>query len=200
MRILPILFLSLLLPTTAQAVEAPAGQTRLDSQHVLRGSFVEDRDMPGLKGPLHSTGHFVVAPGHGLIWGMEKPFPTSTIITPTGIAQDVGGMAIKLPAKNLRHLYNMVGGALAGDWSDLESDFEITRSAANGHWQMLLVPRPDSKVVRSYESITVTGNRFVESIAMAKPDGTSDIFTFSDAVLSPAPLAAPELASFNEVR
>lgn len=196
MRILAFLLLFTLFVPTAYAITAPAGQVLIDHGKVLRGQFVEEHHMGG-KEPLRSTGHFTVAPGHGLIWGIEKPFPTSTIITPQGMAQNIGGMIMKLPVRNLEHLYDIVGGALAGDWNGLEKDFDITQSSTAGHWNMLLTPRQGMSL--PYSTITVTGGKFVETIIMTKANGNSDSFSFRDAVLSAAPLNAQESAVFGKM-
>ncbi len=192
-------FLTLFLlacPLTASAAQAPSGQAALAPGQVLRGSFVQESRMKGFNNPLQSSGHFVVAPGHGLIWNIEKPFATSTIVTPRGSIQDLGGLSVKLPIKNLRHLYDMIGGALAGDWSGLEGEYAITQSGNQAQWQMLLTPRHRTKSTLPYASITVSGGRFVENIAMMKPDGSSDRVSFADEALSTAPLAANESAAF----
>jgi len=196
-------FLALVLvifPIDVWAIEAPSGQIQIDATKVLRGRFIEQHQLPGAQAPLTSSGHFIVAPARGLIWGIERPFPTTTIVTPNGAAQDIGGMAMKLPAKNLRHLYDMVGGALAGDWNGLETDFEITSSGDGRHWQMTLTPRQNDKPKLSYARITASGGPFVENIVMTKADGSYDAFNFTDPVLSQAPLAANESAVFSEVR
>jgi len=193
-----ILFLALL-PLTAKAVEAPPGQEMVDAHKVLRGHFIEEHQMGDGKMPLRTSGHFVIAPAQGLIWGIEKPFPTLTIVTPDAAAQDLGGMVIKLPAKNLRHLYDMVGGALAGNWNGLANDFDITKNGDAKHWQMLLTPRHTDQPKLPYATITVSGSHFVENIVLAKSDGSYDMFSFTDAVLSPMPLGVQEIAAFNEV-
>ena len=188
-----------LLPVAAGAVEAPSAQVHIGANAVLRGNFVEEHQVNAEQAPLHTSGHFVVAPARGLIWGIEKPFPTSTIITPEGAAQDIGGLAVKLPAKNLHHLYDMVGGALAGNWNELGEDFDVSRSGDARHWQMLLTPRSGEKPKLPYSAISVSGSRFVENIVMTKVDGSSDAFSFTDAVLSPASLTGQEAAIFNEI-
>jgi hypothetical protein len=198
MRLLLLTLFLLLVPCVSRAVEAPPGQARLGANDVLRGRFTEERQMKGFDAPMQTSGHFTVAPTHGLIWDIEKPFPTSTIITPNGMAQDLGGVALKLPVKNLRHLYDMIGGALAGDWNGLANDFTITRSGGAGHWQMLLTPRPDGQHSLSYTSITVTGGRFVENIAMIGTKNNSETMSFTDEALSSAPLGAREVAFFKE--
>ena len=187
-------------PFAASAIEAPPGQTRIDANSVLRGSFVQELQMNATKGPLRSSGHFVVAPARGLIWSIEKPFPTSTIITPNGAAQDFGGFAMNLPIKNLRSLYDMVGGALAGDWNGLEKDFIIKRSGNADHWKMLLTPRQPEKPKLPYAKIAISGSPFVENIVMTKTNGINDTLDFMDEVLSPAELTPTESAVFDKVR
>jgi hypothetical protein len=193
--LLIVVFLSF--PLTARATEAPSGQVVIDAHSVLRGRFVEEHQINQTQAPMQTSGHFVVAPDHGLIWGIEKPFPTLTIITPNGATQDVGGIALKLPTKNLHHIYDMVGGALAGDWKGLETEYNVKRDGA-AHWQMLLTPRTQNKQTLPYATITVSGSRFVENIVMTKIDGASDSFEFSDEALSSAPLTAAENAAFAE--
>ncbi|MGB9151595.1 MAG: outer membrane lipoprotein carrier protein LolA [Alphaproteobacteria bacterium] len=198
MRFALLILALVLFPFAAQATEAPSGQIHIDAQKVLRGQFVALLQMKGATAPMQSTGHFVVAPGHGLIWNIEQPFPTSTVVTPNGATQNIGGMVMKLPAKNLRHLYEMVGGALAGDWSGLEQDYVLTPSGDEHHWHMLLVPRQTDKPKLSYARIMVSGGKFVENIAMVKADGTYDTFSFTDAALASTPLSAQESAVFQQ--
>jgi hypothetical protein len=199
MRAFFLILLLLTISMTASAAVAPPGQVPIGPDQVLRGRFTQESQMKGSNIPIQSSGHFVLAPAHGLIWNMEKPFPTSTIITPKGSVQDFGGVAVKLSIKNLRHLYEMIGGALRGDWSGLEADYIITPTVNTAHWQMLLTPRPDGKSKTPYASITVDGSRFVEKIAMTKIDGGVDTLDFTEEVLSPAPLTANENLAFNEV-
>ena len=202
--IMRLFFLTLacaVFPFAAWAIEAPSGQTHIDANSVLRGRFVEERQMGDGIGSLHLSGRFVVAPAHGLIWVVEKPFPTATIITPNGAAQDVGGIAIKLRMKNLQHLYDVIGRALAGDWNGLETDFVITsNSNATDHWKVLMTPRSGDKPKLPYASITVSGSRFVENIIMTKVTGNSDELNFTEEIFSAAQLTADEIATFNEIR
>ena len=197
--LLPVVLLGLF-PLGALAADAPDGQVHINANQILRGRFTEDRQMKDTGGPpMLTSGSFVVAPTHGLIWTIEKPFPTSTIITPNGFVQDIGGLAVKLPAKkNLRHLYDTVSAALAGDWSGLDKDFIVTRGGNQSHWVMLLTPRPEAETKIPYTSISVSGSRYVENIVMMKADGGHDIFNFSDAALSEATLSAKENLLFNE--
>ncbi|MDX2028863.1 MAG: LolA-related protein [Alphaproteobacteria bacterium] len=192
-------FIALLFLTwTALAAQTPPGQTRLDGGKILRGAFIQEFQTSKTGSPLVSSGQFTVAPGHGLIWKIEKPFPTSTIITPEAAIQNVGGLSMKLPVKNLRSLYDMVGGALAGDRSALEKEFILMPGGKDSQWQMLLTPRQPGKAKLPYSSITVSGSTFVEKILMTKANGAQDTLSFTETTLSSAPLSASETSAFNK--
>lgn len=94
---------------------APTPQVVAAGQ-VLRGHFVQDRQLAGFAKPLRSEGSFALVPGRGLIWRGEKPFPNTTIISSAGILQVVNGQpAVHLPASRLpglNHLYAALGAAV----------------------------------------------------------------------------------------
>ena len=179
-------------------------QPIVGTHEILRGYFLEKKNLKGFKGPMSSEGHFVVAPQHGLIWGLEKPFPTTTVITPAGLAQSISGINVMhLPSQKIPfmlHLYDILGGALTGNWAALETDFSVTRRGDNAQgWQVTLVPHQADNPAMPFSSIRISGHRFVENVAMLKPNGDSDTLTFLNESVSSAPPTASEKRAFNSV-
>jgi hypothetical protein len=191
-------FLLLLAPSAA-AADGPTSSIAKDQ--VLRGRFVQERQISGFKTALRTEGRFVLAPSRGLIWQAEKPFAVTTIITPAGLDQTVDGKqtlnldAAKLPF--LSRLYAMLGGALAGDWSKMESDFIVTRAGDDRRWQVRMVPRKADDPAMPFRSIVVNGGRFLDKILLTKPDGDEDTLTFSDQAVTKIPLTPAETAAFD---
>src|SRR5215475_15469838 len=119
-----ILLLNLLFAvstTASPAVTAPAIEvTPLAQGQILRGRFEQQRFLQGFQAPLKSSGTFVLSPGLGLIWKTESPFALTTIMSPAGLIQEVGGReTIRMPSSRIpfmSKLYAMLGGALTGDW------------------------------------------------------------------------------------
>lgn len=185
------------LPLVAQA------QTRhnLTDGEVLRGRFTQERHLKGFAAPLKSEGSFVLAPGQGLIWRTEKPFAISTVITAGGLAQEVNGnQTMKMPAAKLpflSRLYAMLGGALAGDWKNLDEDFNLTQSGNDADWRLDMVPKHPDNVAMPFRSIAIAGRQFVESVTLTKPDDDFDKLTFFDQALSAGSLAADEAAALK---
>jgi len=183
----------------AALAEGPADK-RLAEGQVLRGQFVQERHLQGFENPLRSEGRFVLTPGHGLIWQTEKPFAITTVITAAGLAQEVNGnQTLKLEAAKLpflNQLYDMLSGALTGDWAKLESGFVVARSGDEQRWQVALRPRKADDPGMPFKAIDVTGSQFIDELMLTKPDGDFDKLSFHDQAISDQPLTEAEAAAF----
>lgn len=192
-----LLLLILLMGSSAASADGPA---HLAEGQVLRGQFVQERHLQGFENPLRSEGRFLLAPGHGLIWQTEKPFAITTVITAAGLAQEVNGnQTLKLEAAKLpflNQLYDMLSGALTGDWAKLEAGFAVTRSGGEQHWQVALKPRKADDPGMPFKAIDVTGSQLIDEILLTKPDGDFDKLSFHDQTISDQPLTAAETAAF----
>jgi hypothetical protein len=190
----------LLLPASAFA----DGIKTLADGEILRGDFVQERLLQGFNAPLRSEGSFVLAPGMGLIWRVEKPFAITTLMTDRGLAQQSDGTTtLNLPASRapfMAGLYDMLTGALAGDWSGLERDFTLEKSGGADIWHLRLVPRKDASTASMpIVEIRVTGADFVQSVEIEKQGGDIDKLSFADQRRLTGPLAADELTLLDSV-
>ncbi len=196
--------LFVLIPLSA-AWSAGPSQTLVAGQ-ILRGHFVQERHLKGFNAPLRTEGSFVLAPGRGLIWQAETPFAVTTIITAAGLVQAVGGSeTMRLPSARLpflSRLYDMLGGALGGDWHAIETDFTITRAGDDRNWRMELIPRQSpNQISMPFRAISAKGGRFLEEVVLTKAD--SDDFyrlNFLDQTLSTAPLSPAENATLESAQ
>lgn len=187
-----LVFLTALLPAWAAAAEP----VRLNPGELLRGRFVQERFLAGFDKPIRSEGSFVLAPGDGLLWQGEAPFPMVTAITQAGIVQSVDGTETSrmsssaIPA--LAHLYDLMAGAVAGDWAALEGLFVVTRQGSS----VMLKPR-HRDVAMPIETITARVGRFVDEVGIVKPEGDRERLRFSAQKVVNGPLSAEEIAIFN---
>lgn len=174
----------------------------LKEGEVLRGHFVQDRHLTGFAKPIRSEGSFVLVPGSGLIWKSETPFPVITIITPSGLVQNVGGSeTMRLSATSLpflSRLYHMLGGAMAGETSALEADFTVRRETVAGGERVTMTPRrTDDPMAQQIKAIVVTVSRFVDDVEIRRANEDFDHLTFSGQTLSPGPLEPAEAAALQ---
>ncbi len=172
---------------------------RLELGQILRGRFVQTRRLQGFARPLVTEGRFALAPGQGLIWRAEKPFAITTVMSAAGLVQETRGTeTLRLPAARLpllARLYDMLGGALGGDWHALERDFSVLRTGDAAAWQVVLTPRVTDSIAMPFQAITAHGGCFVDAVDLAKPGGDTDRLEFLDQTLAPGPLGAGEEAA-----
>jgi hypothetical protein len=192
---------ALLLMTVSAAAAAEEGPAPLAPGEVLRGRFVEMRTMKGFDRPLKSEGRFTIAPGIGLIWRVEKPFSTVTVITKSGLTQTTGTTrtadlsARKMPF--VAQLYDMIGGVLTGDVAAMEKQFAIERRQDGSGWRLKMVPKRRGDALMPFAEIRVRGARAVDEVAMLKADGDTDTLTFSAVAVSRSAPTPDERTDFG---
>ena len=200
-----ILLLGLFFATSAVATPAYAASavevTPLAKGQVLRGRFEQARFLQGFRAPLKSSGTFFLAPGQGLIWKTEAPFALTTVMSPAGLVQEVGGReTMRMPSARIpfmSKLYAMLGGALTGDWEGLSSTFNITHKADGKRWRLKLEPIRADDPGMPIRAIDLHGSRFLEDVDVIKPNGDRDRLVFLNQKLesaSPTPEESELLA------
>lgn len=172
----------------------------------LHGRFRQERHLKGITATLTSSGTFVLAPGKGLIWRIEEPIQTITVITPAGIRQIVNGSEVQRieasRAPVITHFYDMLNGALTGDWSAMHHDFAVQTTGDRRAWRTTLTPlRATDPIVGMLSSVVIVGGSMVDSVDITRANGDSERLTFLDQAISDVPLSVGDarLLSNNEI-
>lgn len=186
------------------AADALQGVAPLPAGSVLRGHFTQERSLQGFQAPLRSEGSFVVAAGKGLIWKVEKPFVTTTVITPAGLVQDVrGAETLRLPAARIPFIarfYDMLSGTMTGDLSGLQQQFDVQTSGSAQNWSLQLTPKASAAAGSSdqqnmpIQRMDLTGGHYVQSVDIRRQSGDHDLLQFFGQKLDTQPLSQDELA------
>jgi hypothetical protein len=163
----------------------------------LHGRFVQARNLKGISSTLKSEGTFVLAPGKGLIWRIEDPIQTVTIITPDGIRQIINGSevqridAAKVPF--ISHFYDMLDGALMGDWTAMRHDFAVQTKGDRVAWRTILTPvRPNDPIAGMLASIVISGGKMVDGVEISRANGDSERIAFLDQTVSGVALSGDD--------
>jgi hypothetical protein len=186
----------------ARAADPQIGEP-LKPGEILRGRFVQERSLQGFQAPLKSEGTFVVAQGKGLIWTVEKPFPTTTVITPDGLVQEArGNETLRLPASRvpfLTRLYDMLSGTMTGDWNAMKSQFAVETSGTADNWTLQLRPKSSGEASMPISEMRIQGGRYVDDVDMHRPSGDRDHLQFHDQTVGSGPLSEAETKLFEGV-
>ncbi len=200
--LLPLLCAVFLL-AEVQAAPAANGFAPLKKGQVLRGHFEQFRTLKGFGAPLKSGGSFTLAVERGLIWRTETPFAMMTVMTGNGLVQrSEGGGETQVPADRvpfMTQLYNMLGGALGGDWSAMASTFAMNRKDVKNGWQLTLTPLQQDNLGLPLQSIAANGRQNVDEVVMTKPNGDQDRLVFTQQRITSDDLTGEEVALLDAV-
>ena len=207
--LLRLLVLSLVLmssgPVAAEAADVlPAEleplRIQLVARELVRGQFTQEKYLAELEQPLRSSGRYVQARDLGLIWRLEQPFASDTVITATSLVQRSNGQetlridngsqpGISMATQLFFALLNL-------DFKPLQSLFQLDWAwHDDGRFDVTLTPS-DQTASRFAERILVRGSRNaganpVEEITI---DGAGDrsVIRLQAEPGPPAPLSAEE--------
>jgi hypothetical protein len=176
MRRLILALFTLLASLSAHAADdiLKAVKSRLADAPVVRGEFVQMRELAGVKKPLRAEGDFVVMRGRGVIWRTAKPFPQTLRVTAGEILQrDGDNTLMRLSADKepvVAAISRTLFGLFAGDLDQLTRFFNAEGSVDGSRWQLKLVPK-EQALAKLIGQIDVDGARTVEHVRLDAPSG-----------------------------
>jgi hypothetical protein len=177
----------LAMPAVQGAEQQPADAllARLHQPAVLRGNFVQSRQITGFKRPVESSGDFVVARGAGLLWHTQKPFESLLSVSRARlrVTNGKGGTETTLDAKRepmLRTLNDILQSVVIADARALQLNFELdVRPVGATDWEMILTPR-DAALRSRFSSIVLAGGAHVQNARLVEAGGDITTVRFMD--------------------
>lgn len=200
MRWLAGLLLALLLPgaALAQAADADAAalaalQRRLAPVTVLRGEFVQEKQLQGFAKPLRSEGRFVLASGRGVWWQTLRPVASELVLDKDGIrAEGKAGRA----QPGMRAIGGLMFALMRGDLAALQQQFILHPTLLAGDdWALRLQPKGGA--ARALRELRLAGGRHLRQLEIEDRRGEIIRLSFSALSELPAQLSAEEARRFD---
>ncbi|WP_137886247.1 outer membrane lipoprotein carrier protein LolA [Pseudomonas sp. 2FE] len=188
MRATPFAFLLLALfcAPLAQAFDLEQLAAQLTKAAVVRGEFIQEKHLRALPQPLTSTGHFVLAKQHGLLWLLQSPLQQDYRINAAGISRRAANGWQALPQQGASAQQNRLFLAvLQGDSSGLQDDFDLALSGDTGAWQLKLTPRA-ALLKQIFTTIHIEGGALVQRIELLETQGDSTVMRMPGSVADTA--------------
>ncbi|WP_432722085.1 outer membrane lipoprotein carrier protein LolA [Jeongeupia wiesaeckerbachi] len=170
--------LSALIPVLVHAAPGDAllqdVQKRLVDAPVIRGDFVQERQLVGVKKTLTANGHFVVEKKRGVVWHTVKPFDQRLQVARDEIVQKDGKETLMKLTADKEPVVRTVGGVLfslfSGDLSGLAKHFDVSGNAKGPRWNLLLSPK-DASMAKLIGNLKLAGDKTIESVEMNAASG-----------------------------
>ena len=181
----------------AHAFDLQQLSEQLAKPHVIHGDFIQEKHLRALPKPLTSTGTFVLAKDHGLLWQLKTPLQQDYRITAQGIARRNGNEWQMLPGKSAGAEQNRLFLAvLQGDSSGLQRDFDLQLQGEAKNWQLTLTPR-SLLLKQIFTRINIDGGELVQRIELQETQGDSTLLKMQNSV-SNLPLSDAEQHDFAQ--
>ena len=177
---------ALLFCSSAHAFDLQQLSEQLARPQVIHGQFVQEKHLRALPKPLTSTGTFVLAKDHGLLWQRKTPLQQDYRITAQGIARRSTNGWQMLPGKSAGAEQNRLFLAvLQGDSSGLQRDFDLQLQGEPDRWTLTLMPR-SLLLKQVFNRITIDGGELVQRIELQETQGDSTLLRMQDSVSNQA--------------
>lgn len=194
-------------PAAASAADTPtpSADRSQTQQSVIRGRFTQRKYLAELQQPLVSTGQFVVAAGHGLLWQIETPVQVQLVITRKHLIQRSKGQqttrinADQQPA--LRVVTAVLLAIFETDTERLRQYFNIEKKpGADGNgWTLTLQPAT-AGVSEFIQRVRIQGqgSAHVRRIEIDQTGGDRSVIELHETSDGPATLSSEEKAQFSD--
>lgn len=181
----------------AHAFDLQQLSDQLARPQVIHGNFIQEKHLRALPKPLTSTGTFVLAKDHGLLWQLNSPLKQDYRITALGIARRNGSEWQMLPGKSAGAEQNRLFIAvLQGDSSGLARDFELRLQGQPTQWTLTLTPR-SLLLKQVFTQINIDGGELVQRIELQETQGDSTVLKLQNSI-SHLPLSDAEQHDFAQ--
>lgn len=144
--------------------------------------YVQKRTIGRLGRSLESSGRMIVRPGYGIAWQTMKPYASLMVVGRSTMFQQVGTRMVQMDVSgNLVYLAmaQAIESVFSGDFSQVDTVFDAFFIENDGKWVIGLVP-VDETIASFVGSITITGDRTLESVTMVETSGDSILYEFAD--------------------
>ena len=182
-RLFEILLL-LVLCNMAHAVTLDEVQLRFGQQNVVRAQFEQQRSIAGIQRPLRSSGSMLVARDNGLWWHQQHPFAMTLVMNDQRMVQTTGKQSPQIiTAQDNPQLFQfnaLLVALFRADQVVLEQNFATAFSdLGEDHWRLILTPKA-SPLDKLFNSITLQGSEYLDSIILDDKQGDRTQIQFSE--------------------
>ena len=159
-------------------------QHRLLQVPLLRASFVQEKHVAGFIHPLVSQGDFTLVRDKGIIWQVNKPFPSEMVLTRNRVMsrRNDGSMYVEADGREqpgVRAVNTMMVALMAGDMDVVSKHFHVeAKVLPHDKWELVLTPR-STMLAKAIVSVKLGGDRYVQDVAIEEANHDRSEITFS---------------------
>jgi len=167
----------------------------LGESAVIRGNYVQTREIALLSKPLESHGDFILSE-QGLFW-RQQSLPASIVIADgSRLVQQIGDRAPEVTDDSSNPMVlpfsRIFLGIFSGDEDSLRTHFEIAFNVTGEAWEIGLTPITEPMSL-AIETIILHGREYIEDLTVVNRSSDQTVIRFSDIQTQPEHLTEHEI-------
>jgi len=188
----------------ADAIETDAAFTKVATQlaapTVLRGNFIQSREIALLEQPLKSSGSFLLS-DMGLYWRQDEPLASVMIADGERLLQQVDGGSVQSIdiARNPMVLTFSTSflSIFNGSEAELRRYFSVEFLDGEDSWSIRLTPT-EYPMSETIEAINLRGREYIEELTVISRSSEKTTIHFSDLQTEPGQLTENEIELYAQ--
>ncbi len=168
---------------------------------IFKASYKEEKHIPALLRPLHSSGTFVYIRKMGLAWFMSQPFRMNTVINDQGLSQWLLGekqLKSEETKRIMSPILKNISAIFSGDIKQLSNHFIIKNIPSKEEiWNLILIPK-DIHLKPYLQRIEINGGKYIKSLRIVYSKDKYTIVTYGEPKIGDKHLTEIEKNVFNK--
>jgi hypothetical protein len=158
---------------------------RIARQAVVQGRFTQVKHVRRLSKDFVSRGRFLFAGQRGIVWEVQAPFPSTTVMSRQRLVQRTpdGGQSVLEGGANpvFRRFADTLQAVFSGNLAAMEAEFEVFfLPERGGSWRLGLVPR-EQALRALIASLQISGGEYLGEVLLSEAGGDTVRYTFTEA-------------------
>ena len=178
LTLLPVISVHALAQDTPENIADKLGRFQ-----VVRGHFIQVREIAGVDGGLRSQGEYIFWRDHGIYLGTQLPLESAVTYRTDKTLQWSGDdpQAQEVNSRVDKHLRRILMAVFSFDLAQLERDFEQQWQIDVGDWELLLTPK-QNMTAHFLDKISLHGNQHIQRVSVYHASGEVMTLAFEESV------------------
>lgn len=165
-------------------VSLSVGAAELNFSPITKGDFTQEHYLAKAQRSLVSTGTFVMAQEKGIIFDVQKPFPSKMIVTREKLVQVLNNSNVSVMdgADNaiFKNIAEIISSVFSGDAKALEENFLVAEE--KGEKRILTLTPKDPFLALLFERFVLCVGDSIESLTVVETSGNWVGYKFSNLI------------------
>ncbi|MCF0221265.1 MAG: outer membrane lipoprotein carrier protein LolA [Fibrobacter sp.] len=170
-------------PAAGSKSDLVSAMSAVTAHKVTSGNFKQVKTIKKLNRDFVSTGTFTITNGQGILWNVEKPFPSRLTISGEKMVQEsANGKKTEMAAKDnavFAEFSRTIQAVFSGDVIELEKNFIVSFKKSGNSYVVNLAPL-EATVRSVVVNMVLEVSQEFDKVTLIDAEGNTTVYEFSN--------------------